>query len=88
MLSRLRQHIHSGVLAYRMNKSELIRFADYTAPINAKYAEKLEKLKSDPLLSDVYECIDYMIKNMIRLEQEAMLAQANSQSQSVLQLLG
>jgi hypothetical protein len=73
MLLRLRQHIDPKIVAHSMNKSEILRFDSLTAPINAKYAEKLEKLKSYPELSDTYECIDYMVKNMIRLEQEAML---------------
>jgi hypothetical protein len=73
MLSRLRQHIHPGIMPHRMSKSEIVRFIDLAAPINAKYAEKLERLKSSPELSDAHECIDYMIENMVRLEQEAML---------------
>jgi len=73
MLLRLRQHIHPGIAPYRMDKSELVRFIDLTAPINTKYAQKLEQLKSCPELSDTYECIDYMINNHVRLEQEAML---------------
>jgi len=73
MLSRLRQHIHPKIMPYRMNKSELVRFIDLTAPINTKYAKKLDRLKSNSTLSDAYDCIDYMIKNLVRLEQEAML---------------
>ena len=73
MLLRLRQHVHPEILTHRMSTSEMVRFADFAVPIKAKYAERLERLKSFPELSDAYECIDYMTKYMLRLEQEAML---------------
>ena len=73
MLLRLRRHIHPGVMAHRMDESEIIRFFDFTAPIKTSYARRLKNLKSRTELSDVYRCIDYMINKQVRLEQEAML---------------
>lgn len=73
MLSRLRQEIMLDVIPYRMNAIELERYNNFTATIKTSYAEKLKRLKDRPELSDCYDCIDYIIKNMVRLEQEAML---------------
>jgi len=56
-----------------MNSTELDKYTNFTAKIKTQYIEKLKSLKKHPELSDCYDCIDYMIKNMIRLEQEAML---------------
>jgi hypothetical protein len=74
MLSRLRQEIDPRITPYRMNSGELRRYKNYTSSINKQYAEKLRELKKWPELSDCYECIDYMLANMLRLEQEIMLS--------------
>ena len=73
MLLRLRQEIKPDIIPYRMNSGELVRYTDLLATTNAIYTKKLKRLKDRPELSDCYECIDYMIENMVRLEQEAML---------------
>jgi len=73
MLSRLRQEIMPDIISYRMNSIELERYHNFTATIKTPYTEKLKRLKARPELSDCYDCIDYIIKNMVRLEQEAML---------------
>jgi hypothetical protein len=74
MLSRLRREISPAVLPYRMSCRELQRYGDFAAAIKAPYAEKLSRLKTRPELSDCRECIDYMLEQRVRLEQEAMLA--------------
>jgi hypothetical protein len=73
MLSRLRREIYSPAVPYRMDADELARGENYAARIDKRYAAKLQTLKIRPELADSYDCIDYMIKNMVRLEQEAML---------------
>ncbi|MCL1809561.1 MAG: DUF2220 domain-containing protein [Clostridiales bacterium] len=73
MLSRLRREVIGTVVLYRMGTGELVRYGSLAAPIRARYAEKLRSLKARPELADCFECIDYMLKNMVRLEQEAML---------------
>ena len=85
MLSRLRQEIVPDAIPYRMNFGELERYNSLTASIKTKYAEKLEKLKTRPELSDCYDCIDYMLNNMVRLEQEAMLTDSYGLEQSQVQ---
>ena len=73
MLSRIRQEIKSDAIPYRMNSDELKHYSNFTAPIKTQYAEKLKRLKRRSTLFDCYDCIDYMINSMTRLEQEAML---------------
>jgi len=73
MLSRIRREICPKAIPYRMNIDELIRYRSLTAKVEKQYCMKLERLKSRPELSDCIDCIDYMLKNMVRLEQEAML---------------
>ena len=73
MLSRLRREIVSEAIPYRMSSSELERYSNLAAPTSVAYIEKLKRLKNCCELSDCYDCIDYMIKNRMRLEQEAML---------------
>lgn len=73
MLLRLRKEIDDSIQLYRMSKSELEKYSDFTLPFNNEYAEKLKKLSYSWLLSDCHECIDYMLENKIKLEQEAML---------------
>jgi hypothetical protein len=73
MLLRLRQEIMPNVIPYRMDIVELKRYHNFSVGIQTSYAEKLKKLKIHPELSDCYDCIDYMLNNRLRLEQEAML---------------
>ncbi|MEW5953434.1 MAG: Wadjet anti-phage system protein JetD domain-containing protein [Bacillota bacterium] len=73
MLARLRREIKHDVIPYRMDKSELIRYALFTASVQPQYIEKLCGLKQRSELGDCLPCIDYMIENRVKLEQEAML---------------
>jgi hypothetical protein len=73
MLSRIRQEIMPSALPYRMDAGELARYRNFAVTIKAPYAESLKKLRIRSELSDCRDCIDYMLKHMIRLEQEAML---------------
>lgn len=73
MLARLRRDIKQDVIPYRMDKSELIRYSSLTAPLQPKYIEKLCGLKGRSELTDCLPCLNYMIENRVKLEQEAML---------------
>jgi len=73
MLSRLRREIMPQIIPYRMDSLELERYMAFSSAIKRPYINRLKNLKTRPELSDCYDCIDYMIKNTIRLEQEAML---------------
>ena len=73
MLLRVRTEILPTVQPYRMSVSELQTYQAYTQPFSKDYAEKLKKLKEQERLSDCLDCIDYMLNNKVRLEQEAML---------------
>lgn len=73
MLLRLRTEILPTVQPYRMSVAELQTYQAYTQPFSKDYAEKLKKLKEQERLSDCLDCIDYMLNNKVRLEQEAML---------------
>jgi DNA topoisomerase VI subunit A len=73
MLLRLRTEILPTVQPYRMSVSELQTYQAYTQPFSKDYAEKLKKLKEQERLSDCLDCINYMLNNKVRLEQEAML---------------
>ena len=73
MLLRLRTEILPSVQPYRMDASELQTYRAFTQAVSKDYAQKLQKLKQQELLSDCLGCIDYMLKHNIRLEQEAML---------------
>jgi hypothetical protein len=72
MLSRLRREIRADVLPWKMNRDELIRYADFTTTISARYAEKLKSLVAKKELADCVQTVEYMIAKHIRLEQEAM----------------
>ncbi|MDR0641490.1 MAG: DUF2220 domain-containing protein [Treponema sp.] len=74
MLARLRREIKPGVLPYRMNGEELIRYAAFTAPVTAPYLEKLRRLMGQEELGDCLPCLEYMVKHRLRLEQEALLS--------------
>lgn len=73
MLMRLRREINSKIQPYRMDKQELLEFAPFTTSFSPEYAMRLQKLMKNPELNDCSECLSYMVKNVVRLEQEAML---------------
>jgi hypothetical protein len=77
MLARLRREIHSGIQPFRMDKDELIKYAALTLPVSSSYAGKLQTLTEREELADCRTCLAYMIKNNIRLEQEALLEDSN-----------
>ncbi len=72
-VTRVRTEILPTVQPYRMSVAELQTYQAYTQPFSKDYAEKLKKLKEQERLSDCLDCIDYMLNNKVRLEQEAML---------------
>jgi hypothetical protein len=74
MLARLRREIRSGILPYRMDGEELVRYAAFTAPVTAPYLEKLRRLMGQEELRDCLPCLEYMVKHRLRLEQEALLS--------------
>ena len=53
----------------QMGIEQLIKYHDYCEPIDDNYIKKLRKLDI-PIFKDV---IEYMVKNKVRLEQEALL---------------
>lgn len=73
MLLRLRKEITSSIMPYRMSKYELEKYENYTQTFSKEYAEKLLKLYEEARLEDCRECLNYMVKHKIKLEQEAML---------------
>ena len=73
MLARLRREIMPQVRPYRMSIAELMRYQSFVSGIKPSYRDKLQKLKERPELFDCADCLNYMIQNNIRLEQEAML---------------
>ena len=73
MLKRLRQEININILPYRMNNEELVKFSSYTISFSDEYALKLKNLLDEEILFDCKACLEYMLKNKVRLEQEAML---------------
>lgn len=74
MLARLRRNIMPEMKPYRMGDEELIKFRDYATSFGESYSQKIKKLKDLPELKDCIICLDFMISNLIKLEQEALIA--------------
>jgi hypothetical protein len=75
MLARLRREITRGVLPYRMDETELRSYRRFTLRPPPPYLEKLKTLTDREELADCTPCIEYMIREGLRLEQEAMLTE-------------
>jgi hypothetical protein len=56
-----------------MGREELAVYAALTLPVTTAYADKLRTLALREELADCLPCIDHMIANRVKLEQEAML---------------
>ncbi|MDR1127778.1 MAG: DUF2220 domain-containing protein [Treponema sp.] len=74
MLARLRREIRGDVRPYRMDERELARYAALALPVTEEYAGKLKDLARRQELADCLPCVNYMIENHVRLEQEAMIS--------------
>lgn len=74
MLARLRRNLIPSIKPYRMSEKELIKYDYYTITFEDSYLRKLEELRTHQELCDCITCLDYMISNRIRLEQEALIA--------------
>jgi hypothetical protein len=75
MLARLRREIKGGALPYRMNEGELVSYRRFTVHAPPPYLEKIKALAGRPELADCVPCLEYMIREGARLEQEAMLTE-------------
>ena len=73
MLGRLRREIFAGVQPWRMGVCELEQYRKYCKDFKKPYADRLSTLLSAAELGDCVDCMEYMLKNVTRLEQEAML---------------
>ena len=73
MLARLRREIIPDVQAWKMGIKDLEQYSKYTIPFSQAYRKRLAALLEVPQLSDCFSCIEFMLKNGIRLEHEAML---------------
>lgn len=76
MLARLRREIWQEVKPYRMNISELMKYKHLAAQITPQYAQKLKMLTTKQELLDCHDCLNYLITNKVRLEQESMLTES------------
>lgn len=76
MLARLRREVLNEIKPFRMNTFELINYEHLTAPITAQYADKIKMLMAKQELMDCNECLNYLIINKVRLEQESMLIES------------
>lgn len=73
MLARLRREIDPTILPWLMDTETLEKYRNLTAPISDSYRERLQRLTTQPELTDCRPTLEYMILHCIRLEQEAML---------------
>ncbi|MDR1900560.1 MAG: DUF2220 domain-containing protein [Treponema sp.] len=80
MLARLRREIKRGALPYRMDEAELRAYRTFTLRPPPAYLEKLKTLADREELADCAPCIAYMIKEGLRLEQEAMLTDGEEET--------
>ncbi|MDP4093954.1 MAG: DUF2220 family protein [Bacillota bacterium] len=76
MLARLRREVLNEIKPFRMNTLELVKYKHLTASITVQYAEKLKSLITKHELHDCYDCLNYLIVNKVRLEQESMLIES------------
>lgn len=73
MFSRLKKNIFKGLKSYKMGIEELKKYENFSTKIDDEYASKLCSLIERNELVDEYKCLEYMIENRIKLEQEAMI---------------
>lgn len=74
ILKRLRNEINPQYKAMLMGKEDLTKFKYSTQIFSESYGNKLKNLLHNDALKDCYDCIEYMIENKVKLEQEAMIA--------------
>ena len=73
MLARLRREIDPAIQPWRMDIPTLEKHDHLTASITPTYAERLERLLRQPELADCQPALAYLIRQRLRLEQEALL---------------
>ena len=73
MLARLRREIMPDVKAWKMGIEELKQYSKYNIKFSDSYGKRLATLLEIPELHDCHSCIQYILKNKVRLEQESML---------------
>jgi hypothetical protein len=56
-----------------MDMEELTQYSHFTTGFSEAYGKRLSSLLLTPELHDCFSCIEFMLKNKVRLEQETML---------------
>ena len=72
ILLQLRQTVSRRFVPYRMDTTTLETFSHWGQPITPADRRNLERLRDHPLLSDVTSTIDTVLRNEVKLEQEAI----------------
>lgn len=73
MFLRLKKNIFHNLKTIRMGVEELIQYQNYCIPIDDSYSEKLKSLLQNNELENEIECLNYMIRNKLKLEQEVLI---------------
>lgn len=73
MFEMLKSNIFNNAKTYRMGIKELQEYEKYCIKIDDAYIEKINNLKKKATLYEYIDCLEYMIENKIKLEQEALL---------------
>ncbi|MCL2066717.1 MAG: DUF2220 domain-containing protein [Treponema sp.] len=73
MLARLRREIMQEVQAWKMGIEDIKQYTKYAIQFSESYRKRLTSLLDVSELQDCQSCIKFMLKDGVRLEQEAML---------------
>jgi hypothetical protein len=73
ILAHLRQHISPRFRPYRMDSFTLSDHAYWAKPLSPGDARNLARLRRHPALADMIPLIDQMLRQEIKLEQEAII---------------
>jgi len=72
ILAQLRTYISPRFVPYRMDIATLDTYAHWAQPLTASDARNLDRLRTHPALADMVSLIEHMLREDIKLEQEAI----------------
>jgi hypothetical protein len=72
ILAQLRRRVSPRFGSYRMNQATLNRYARWAQPLSTTDERNLARLRRQPILTDHFPLIDFMLHRGLKLEQEAV----------------
>ncbi|KIL36997.1 hypothetical protein SD71_04735 [Cohnella kolymensis] len=73
IFTHIRERVIPNLKVFNMDESTFLKYRNYAEPIDSAYRPKLSRMVGDPRYEVFQSVLEVMLKDGLRLEQEAQL---------------